>query len=99
MIMWCKIFLSLLLFSWMYCFSQSKPHGPIVPSPNAASLGIHGEIPVSLYTGLPSIEVPVYTIQERGFEFPITMSYHAQGFRPESHPSWVGSNWSLRFGG
>lgn len=97
--MWCKIFLSLLLFSWMFCFSQSKPHGPIVPSPNAASLGIYGEIPVSLYTGLPSIEVPVYTIQERGFEFPITMSYHAQGFRPESHPSWVGSNWSLRFGG
>src|SRR5688572_14612660 len=94
-----KFCLSFLLFSWIFSFSQSKPHGPVVPSPNAASLGMYGEVPVSFYTGLPNVEVPVYTIAERGFEFPITMSYHAQGFRPEAHPSWVGLNWSLRFGG
>lgn len=30
------------------------------PSPNAAALGHYGDVPVSLYTGLPSITVPLY---------------------------------------
>ncbi len=81
------------------CYSQSKPAGPVVATPNAASLGLYGEIPVSYFTGLPGIELPVYTIQERGLSFPITMSYHAQGFKPDVHPSWVGANWTLNFGG
>lgn len=81
------------------CHSQSKPAGPVMATPNATSLGLYGEVPVSYFTGLPTIEVPLYTIQERGLNFPLTLSYHAQGFRPDVHPSWVGANWSLNFGG
>jgi RHS repeat-associated protein len=33
-----------------------------VPSPTASSLGKFGDIPVSLYTGLPDIELPLYTV-------------------------------------
>jgi hypothetical protein len=33
-----------------------------VPSPTASSLGKFGDIPVSLYTGLPDIEIPLYTV-------------------------------------
>lgn len=97
--MYQKLILAVLLFYGVAGFSQSKPAGPIVPTPNTAGLGLYGEVPVSYFTGVPNIEIPVYTIRERGFEFPMTMSYHAQGFRPDIHPSWVGANWSLRFGG
>lgn len=93
-----KLVLLLLLLA-ATSFSQSKPAGPIMPTPNAAGLGLYGEVPVSYFTGLPNIEVPIYTIKERELEFPLVLSYHAQGFRPDIHPSWVGLNWNLRFGG
>ncbi len=94
-----RIFFGVFVFTGVHCYSQSKPAVPVIATPNAASLGLYGEVPVSYFTGLPNIEIPIYTIQERGLSFPITMSYHAQGFRPEMHPSWVGANWSLNFGG
>lgn len=68
-------------------------------SPNAASLGLYGEVPVSLYTGLPNIEVPLYSVQEGPIQIPIALSYHASGFRPDTHPGWVGLGWNLTNGG
>ncbi len=94
-----RIFSGVMICISMVCFSQSKPAGSSTATPNAVGSGLYGEMPVSYFTGLPNIEVPVYTIHERGLNFPITMSYHAQGFRPDVHPSWVGANWSLNFGG
>src|SRR6185503_17597888 len=94
-----KMISALFFIACMNVYSQNKPAGPIIATPNAASLGTYGEIPVSYYTGLPTINIPIYTIKERGLSFPISLSYHAQGFRPDVHPSWVGSNWALEFGG
>lgn len=70
-----------------------------MPSPNAASLGLYGEVPVSLYTGLPSIEIPIHTIEEGKIKVPISLSYHASGVRVNQHPGWVGLNWNLNAGG
>lgn len=71
-------------------------HEPIsIPSPNLSSLGTFGEIPVSTFTGLPQIDVPLYTFNDGPFQIPITLSYHASGFRPDVHPGWAGMNWSL----
>ncbi|ADB38155.1 SGNH/GDSL hydrolase family protein [Spirosoma linguale] len=70
-----------------------------LPSPNAASLGLYGEVPVSLYTGTPNIDIPLYTIQEGKINVPITLSYHASGVRVNQHPGWVGLNWNLNAGG
>ncbi|PWG81601.1 RHS repeat domain-containing protein [Pararcticibacter amylolyticus] len=70
-----------------------------VQSPNAASLGMFGEIPVSYYTGIPSIEVPLYTLQQKGISVPLTLNYHASGFRPDMHPGWVGTGFALSCGG
>ncbi len=68
-------------------------------SPNVASLGLYNEVPVSLYAGLPTVEVPLYTVQEGPIQVPITLSYHASGFRPDVHPGWVGMGWNLAAGG
>lgn len=59
-------------------------------SPNAASLGQYGEVPVSLYIGTVQINVPIYEIDYMGHKIPISMTYHGSGRRPDQHPGWVG---------
>ncbi len=69
------------------------------PSPNASSLGKFGEMPVSLYTGIPNISVPLYTARSGDLELPISLDYHAGGVRVEELASWVGLGFSLNAGG
>ncbi|MDR0938893.1 MAG: hypothetical protein LBN29_05995 [Mediterranea sp.] len=81
--------------------SPAQIPGPPVnlQSPNVASLGLYGDIPVSLFTGTPSIEIPLYTIEECGFQIPLSLTYHSAGIRPDQHPGWVGLGWTLQAGG
>lgn len=69
------------------------------PSPEAASVFKFGEIPVSLYTGVPNITVPIYEIEARGLTIPINLSYHARGIQVSEIASQVGLGWSLNYGG
>jgi hypothetical protein len=39
-----------------------------VPSPTAASLGKFGDVPVSFYTGVPNISIPLFTAKGRTLE-------------------------------
>lgn len=87
-----------LLLTTTVIFAQQKLPGDI-PTPNAASLGRFGDVPVSYYTGRPDIEIPFYTLKVRDFSLPISMSYDAGGVLVNSLPSWVGQNWTLNAGG
>lgn len=71
----------------------------IPPSPTAASLGVYGQIPISEYSGVPEIKIPLYTIQAYNFTLPLGLGYHAAGFRNADEASWVGLGWSLNCGG
>jgi RHS repeat-associated protein len=72
----------------------------VVPvSPNAAALGKYTDIPIELSTGVPNINVPIYTIQEGPLSVPISLSYHASGVKVNEVASWVGLGWSLNAGG
>ncbi len=72
----------------------------IPPSPEASALGKFGETPVSLYTGVPEINIPIYSIAfASGFALPISLSYHAGGNRVDEIASNVGLGWSLNAGG
>lgn len=70
-----------------------------IQSPNAASLGKYGDIPVSYYTGTPAINIPIHTLNVKGIELSVNLSYNASGIRADDHPGWVGQNWSLNAGG
>ena len=40
----------------------------IPPSPDAAALGKYGYTPVGLHTGIPQINIPIYTIRSKSLE-------------------------------
>lgn len=79
-------------------FSSSFAH--ITPkAPNVAGLVNAIDIPVSLYTGIPNISLPLYEIEVDGVRIPISLSYHSSGIRVNQESSWVGLGWSLNAGG
>ena len=71
----------------------------IMPSPNVAALGKFGDIPVSNFTGVPSINVPIASVSEGPLSIPINLGYHSSGIRLGETPSWVGLGFSLNAGG
>lgn len=70
-----------------------------IQSPEAASIGEYGAVPVGLFTGIPEISVPLYEISLGDKTFPIGLSYHLASVKPNSYPGSVGLGWSLQCGG
>lgn len=96
-------FISLLLWLSVLCCSAQNydpayPHVTVM-TPEAAALGKYSDIPVSYYTGVPNISIPLYTINVDGFVLPITLSYHSAGIRADQEATWVGLGWTLEVGG
>lgn len=54
-----------------------------VLSPNATSINAYGDIPVSLYTGTPNIDILLLEEKIKEFNLPISLHYHATGVRPD----------------
>lgn len=89
----------LLTILWQVHYGQFFDMEQYALSPNAATLGQYGEIPVSPFTGTPHIEIPIYEFAVDGHKFPISINYHTSGIRIEQNPSWVGAGWNLVAGG
>ena len=71
----------------------------IPPPPTEAALGKYGVIPVSKYTGVPNISIPLYELKQGSLSVPLSLSYHASGVKVEELASYVGLGWSLNAGG
>ncbi len=76
-----------------------KLRNVIPPSPNSAAFAKYGDWPVNLYTGVPSIDIPLLSVKGRTVSVPVSLSYHASGNRVAEVASWVGLGWSLNTGG
>lgn len=85
---------SSILDKWLQDNDKNVPQ-----SPNAASLGMYGAVPVGHYSGTPNINIPIYQINLDGKIIPIGLSYHASGFKVGQDAGWVGLGWSLNAGG
>jgi RHS repeat-associated protein len=68
-------------------------------SPNVGSLGRYGEYPVSMFTGLANIEIPIFTVEVNGISLPVKLTYHASGNKVTDVASFVGLGWSLQYAG
>ena len=71
----------------------------VPPSPSAQNFMRYGEMPIDYSTGVPKIEIPIYTIQGKKLSLPISISYHASGIKVYDVPSEVGLGWVLNAGG
>jgi|GEM_PF-1005873 len=69
------------------------------PAPVAASLAKFVDVPVSLYTGTPQIDIPIYNLQCGNLSVPISMSYYASGIKVEDASTGYGLGWVLNAGG
>jgi RHS repeat-associated protein len=87
------------LFPTLPVTAQVSSMRMTVPSPTAASLGKFGDVPVSLYTGVPDITIPLFTAKSRTLELPIVLRYHAGGIKVEEIGGWAGIGWTLEAGG
>ncbi len=89
------------MFLCLACLASEAQEKPVynVPSPDIASLGTYGTVPVSLFTGTPDISVPLYELHVGNYSFPITATYHTATVKPHSQPGIIGLGWSLRTDG
>lgn len=79
--------------------AQDFTENIIPPSPEISSLGRYLDFPISYYTGQANISIPIHTIKAGDIELPISISYHSGGIVVSDVSSWVGSGWSLNYGG
>ena len=91
-----SIFLCLL---YMRVHSQEESDNLAVvhfaSSPTVANLGIFGEHPVSLSTGIPAVSIPIHTIKVGSIRVPISLDYHASGVKVKDRSGLYGVKWSL----
>lgn len=68
-------------------------------SPEAAAFRTYGEYAINEFTGNPDINIPIYTLNYKDIEIPITLTYDASGIKVDQDASWVGLGWNLLAGG
>lgn len=108
----CKIVLIILLSIWdgfLFCQVLENDPEPIgaqfsinsttPPTPTAASLLKVNDFSMSLYTGQPTISIPLWNVKSRQLTIPISLVYSAKGVKVEDYSGWVGMGWSLNAGG
>jgi hypothetical protein len=74
---------------------QSDPTVIATPTPQAASLGKFGQVPVDLNNGLFDLSIPIYRLPVKGHNIDIKLSYHSGGIKPTEKGGTVGVGWSL----
>ncbi|MEM7370472.1 MAG: RHS repeat domain-containing protein [Bacteroidota bacterium] len=91
----------LLLLQSVSSQGQTSPDLPeiIPPSPEASAFNIYGELPISHYSGISNISIPIYQINHGDISLPISLSYQTAGIRVDQEASWVGLGWLLDAGG
>ena len=93
-----KKILTFTLILWKYLiFSQNfKDQKNIFPfTPETSSLIKYQEIPVSNYTGIANISIPIYTIKTGNLEIPLSLTYHSGGILLSDIASSTGLGWSI----
>ncbi|MEM9886687.1 MAG: DUF6443 domain-containing protein [Bacteroidota bacterium] len=99
-----KLYHFLILLVLLPLFSLSQPINTLVGDnqlapPTIASIARYSDIPVSFFTGVPNISIPIYQVEEGTISLPLSMRYHSSGVKVAETASWTGLGWSLMAGG
>lgn len=68
-------------------------------SPQVMGMKRYDRIGTPLSNGLVDLNIPLITYKDRDFEFPISLRYDSQGFKPADAGNYVGLSWLLSCGG
>jgi len=71
----------------------------IPQSPEVAAFEKYGAAPVNLFSGTPSISIPIYTLKGHELSVPISLTYDASGIKIDQIATNIGLGWNLNFGG
>lgn len=95
-----KLFILLAFLVGSHLASIGQPL-PIknVPSPEIAGLGEFGKVPVSLFTGVPDISVPLHEVSAGNYSLSVSAAYHLASVKPHIQPGCLGMGWNLVAGG
>lgn len=80
---------------------HNKLHLNYIPESSVSSnFSRYGEIPIDISTGVPKIEIPIYTVKYGSLEVPISFfSYHASGIKVCDVFNEAEIRWVLNCGG
>lgn len=70
-----------------------------IKSPEVVAFEKVGDIPVSNYTGVPTISIPICELKSGDLVLPVNLDYHATAIKVDQESTWVGLNWLLNAGG
>jgi YD repeat-containing protein len=99
-----KVFISTIFILSVF-FVGAQPATPslnnslVPPSPDVAALGKYGIQPVTLYSGMANVSVPITEIKTTKLSLPISLNYNYNGYKPSEVASSIGLGWSLQAGG
>lgn len=74
-------------------FAQTESIIP--PSPQSKLFEKYVDYPVTLYNGVPEINIPLYEINLDGAKVPVSLSYHASGIKHNQFNGDIGVGWVL----
>lgn len=95
-----KVILLFVLLNSITLYAQDINMPKVVlPSPEAASLFRHIDVPVDHSTGTAEISIPIYTMQTGGLFHPISISYRSSGRQVNDVTGAIGLGWNLNVGG
>ena len=81
-------------------FSQSEFNYEVCrPSINSEQFNIGASIETALSKGQPSITIPLFELQGKGYNLPISLVFYGGDVNCETEASTIGLGWSLMAGG
>jgi hypothetical protein len=88
-------FVLVMIVSMMKVNGQNYQPNVIPPDPVSAQFQKYLGYPVSHATGIPQINIPLYTMESSGVDIPFSLSYHASGIKVKEVAGTIGLGWSL----
>ena len=94
------LYLFCLLLPAEKAFSQSLYNYEVYrPSVNSEQFNIGASIETALSKGQPSVVIPLFELQGKGYNLPISLMFYGGDVNCETEASTIGLGWSLMAGG
>ncbi|WBV58378.1 hypothetical protein PFY10_07950 [Chryseobacterium daecheongense] len=98
-----KPFLTGIIISFLFAISILKAQTPVhISEYNNTTQGMpnfgNDMVDVDLYRGQPNINIPLFTLSERGLNLEIVLNYKSGGVKVNTPSQWTGQDWNLNLG-